>query len=68
MVDSFLPKCNGVSLMGPEEWEFPDSTLASHACLSGCGAMSVTDKEFFHRKFPSFLSEKVRKILTVWSC
>jgi len=57
----FFPKYNGVSMMGPEEWEHPDVTFASDACLSGCGAVSFANGEYFHRKFPEFLSEKVKK-------
>ena len=51
----FLPVFNGVSLIPPPEWEEPDFTVASDACLTGCGAL--IDGEFFHCIFPEeFLS------------
>ena len=56
----FFPKFNGVSLMGPEEWENPDVTFASDACLSGCGAVSLSAKEYFHGGFPAFLFENMK--------
>ena len=48
-------------MMGHEEWEQPDVTFASDACLVGCGAVSFADGQYFFRAFPSFLSEKVKK-------
>ena len=50
-----MPRFNGISMMPWEEWESPDVTFASDACLEGCGAL--TNHQFFHKAFPSFIKD-----------
>lgn len=51
---AFMPLYNRVSMMFLEQFDIPDSVAASDACLSGCGA--VCGQQYFHSKFPQFIS------------
>ena len=53
----FLPGYNGVSMMPQEEWSYPDEVVASDACLEGCGAWHCGTQEYFHMRFPGFITE-----------
>ena len=50
-----MPSFNGISMMPWEEWDSPDVTYASDACLEGCGAL--TNHQFFHKTFLTFIKE-----------
>jgi hypothetical protein len=51
----FMSVYNGVSVMPATEWESPDVSIATDACLLGCGG--VCDKGFFHAGFPEFIAK-----------
>ena len=51
----FLPFYNGVSMMFLEDWTAPDEIFSSDSCLDGFGA--VSSNQFFHSRFPSFITQ-----------
>ena len=53
---TFLPRYNGISMMPWEDWSGPDEVFSSDACLLACGAWCSERTEFFHIKFPEFIS------------
>lgn len=58
----FLPTYNGVSLIPHPEWCNLDSILETDACLTGAGAVNYAQKEYFHLKFPDWVTTKYQTI------
>ncbi len=54
---TFMRQYNGVSMMMMDEWSQPDEVLATDACLEGGGG-AWCEGEFWHMKFPAFISEQ----------
>ena len=52
----FISVYNGVSIIPPTEWEAPDFTIATDACLVGCGG--TCGDYYFHSGFP----ENIKKL------
>ena len=51
-----LPHYNGVNMIVNEKWSDPDQFVESDACLSGSGAICPSQRQFFQRKFPEFIT------------
>jgi hypothetical protein len=49
--NTFLKSFNGISLIPSADWDEPDITMATDACLIGCGGTCMG--EFFHDIFPT---------------
>ncbi len=47
---AFMGVYNGVSVIPEQVWSYPDASLATDACPSGCGGHC--GEEFFHTRFP----------------
>ena len=56
----FLDKFNGVSFIPPLVWQEPGVTFSTDSTLHGCGGIS--DKQYFHSAFPSFIEEQALPI------
>ena len=52
----FMGTFNGVSIIPPLTWEEPDVVFSTDSTLHGCGGIS--DRDYFHKKFPGFVSEQ----------
>ena len=50
----FMETFNGVAFIPPVVWEEPDVTMATDSCLDGCGGICAN--QYFHKKFPHFIS------------
>ena len=46
---------NGVSIIPPTEWEAPDITIATDACLVGCGG--TCGDYYFHSGVPEIIKK-----------
>ena len=52
----FMSDFNGVSYIPPVIWNEPDVVFSTDSCLTGCGG--VCGREYFHKSYPPFISEK----------
>jgi len=52
----FMDTYNGVSMMVPDIYSYPDELVMTDACATGCGAFC--DGQFFHSVFPDHVLEK----------
>ncbi|XP_078667500.1 uncharacterized protein LOC144909308 [Branchiostoma floridae x Branchiostoma belcheri] len=50
---TFLPSCNGISIIPRHGWSEADAVFSSDACLTGCGGFVNDSGEYFHAVFPS---------------
>ena len=64
----FLPIFNGISMFPPVDWEIPDSSFATDACLQACGG--ICGNEYFHERFPGHIIQVAGHIsaLELLSC
>ena len=60
---------NGISMIPQQIWSYPDSVIATDACLSGCGGYSRNLGYFFHTPYPaSIMSNNYNiNVLELWT-
>ncbi len=52
---TFLMQFNGVTILPNLKWCRPDDSLATDACLTGCGGL--LNGRYFHRQFPAHIQK-----------